>query len=67
MDKVKRQNTSNLIIASVLSSFSVTKLSGDKIKNIPQSVKKLLAIAMIYHDLFLWNSFAPVNLVEEAG
>jgi hypothetical protein len=64
MDKVKRQNTSNLIIASVLSSFSVTKLSGDKI---PQSVTNHYAIAVIYHNLFLWNSFAPVNLAEEAG
>ncbi|MGB6591656.1 MAG: hypothetical protein WBE68_09150 [Candidatus Nitrosopolaris sp.] len=63
-----------LMIASVLSWFCVTKLAGDKMKNIPQSVKSvlqliMLAIAVIAmyeftYNLFLWNSFATVNLVK---
>jgi len=63
-----------LMIASVLSWFCVTKLAGDKMKNIPQLVRSviqliLLAIAVIamyefVYNLFLWNSFATVNLVK---
>ncbi len=63
-----------LMIASVLSWFCVTKFAGDKMKNIPQSIKSalqliMLAIAVIAmyeftYNLFLWNSFATVNLVK---
>jgi hypothetical protein len=63
-----------LMIASVLSWFCVTKLAGDKMKNIPQLVKSvmqliLLAIVVIaiyefVYNLFLWNSFMAVNLVR---
>ena len=63
-----------LMIASVLSWFCVTKLAGDKMKNIPQLVKSvmqliLLAVAVIamyefVYNLVLWNSFVTVNLVK---
>jgi hypothetical protein len=63
-----------LMIASVLSWFCVTKLAGDKLINTPQSIKSalqliMLAIAMIAmyeftYNLFLWKSFATVNLVK---
>ncbi|MGC1927535.1 MAG: hypothetical protein WA667_01055 [Candidatus Nitrosopolaris sp.] len=63
-----------LMIASVLSWFCVTKLAGDKMNNIPQSVKSVLQLIMlaiaviaIYeftYNIFLWNSFATVNLVR---
>lgn len=63
-----------LMIASVLSWFCVTKLAGDKMKNIPHLVRSvlpliLLAITVIatyefVYNLFLWNSFATVNLVK---
>jgi hypothetical protein len=63
-----------LMIASVLSWFCVTKFTGDKMKNIPQSIKSalqliMLAIAVIaiyefIYNLFLWNSFATANLVK---
>lgn len=63
-----------LMVASVLSWFCVTKFAGDKMKNIPQSIKSalqliMLAIAVIAmyeftYNLILWNSFATVNLVK---
>ena len=63
-----------LMIASVLSWYCVTKLAGDKMKNIPQLVKSvmqliLLAVAVIamyefVYNLVLWNSFVTVNLVK---
>ena len=63
-----------LMIASVLSWFCVTKFTGDKMKNIPQSIKSalqliMLAIAVIAiyeftYNFFLWNSFATANLVK---
>jgi hypothetical protein len=65
-----------LMIASLLSWFCVTKLAGDKMKNIPQLAKSvmqliLLAVAVIamyefVYNLFLWNSFVTVNLVKGA-
>src|ERR1700739_3738471 len=63
-----------LMIASVLSWYCVTKFTGDKVKNIPQSIKTalqliMLAIAVIAiyeftYNFFLWNSFATANLVK---
>jgi hypothetical protein len=62
------------MIASVLSWFCVTKFTGDKVKNIPQSIKSPLQLIMlgiaviaIYeftYNFFLWNSFATANLVK---
>src|SRR5205085_6597385 len=60
-----------LMIASVLSWFCVTKLAGDKMKNIPKSVKSILqlivlatAVASLYqfiYNFILCNSFLPDN------
>jgi Na+-transporting NADH:ubiquinone oxidoreductase subunit NqrD len=51
-----------LMIASVLSWFCVTKFTGDKMKNIPQSIKFalqliILAIAVIAIYEFTYNFF----------
>jgi hypothetical protein len=63
-----------LMIASVLSWYCVTKLAGDKMKNIPQSVRTVLqlillaiAVTAMYeftYNLFLSNSFLTVSLVK---
>jgi hypothetical protein len=41
------------MIASVLSWFCVTKFTGDKVKNIPQSIKSVLQLIM--HQLLPWS------------
>ena len=63
-----------LMIVSVLSWFCVTKLAGDKLKNISKSVKSILqlvvlAIAVIamyefMYNFILWNSFVTDNAVK---
>lgn len=63
-----------LMIASVLSWFCVTKVAGDKLKNISKSVKSILqlvvlAIAVIamyefMYNFILWNSFVTDNAVK---
>jgi hypothetical protein len=63
-----------LMITSVLSWFCVTKLAGDKMKNIPKSVKSILqlivlatAVVSLYefiYNFILWNSFVTDNAVK---
>jgi len=63
-----------LMIVSVLSWFCVTKLAGDKLKNISKSVKSILqlivlAIAVIamyefMYNFILWSSFVTDNAIK---
>jgi hypothetical protein len=63
-----------LMIVSILSWFCITKLVGDKTKNIPKSTKSvlqliILAIAVIsiyefVYNVILWNSFMVHNIVK---
>ncbi|HET7389587.1 MAG TPA: hypothetical protein VFJ51_02105 [Nitrososphaeraceae archaeon] len=63
-----------LMIASVLSWFCVTKLAGDKLKNVSKSVKSILqlvvlaiAVIAIYefmYNFILWNSFVTDNAIK---
>ena len=62
------------MIVSVLSWFCVTKLAGDKLKNISKSVKSILqlvvlaiAVIAIYefmYNFILWNSFVTDNAIK---
>lgn len=63
-----------LMITSVLSWFSITKLAGEKMTSIPNSVKSILqlivlamAVISMYefiYNFILWNSFVTENAVK---
>jgi hypothetical protein len=63
-----------LMIMSIISWFCVTKLAGDKVKTIPESIKSLLqliviAIAVIalyefVYNSILWNSFLTDEVIR---
>jgi hypothetical protein len=63
-----------LMLTSIISWFCVTRLAGDRVKNIPESVKSLfqlivIAIAVIalyefVYNFILWNSFLANEMIR---
>ena len=63
-----------LMVTSIISWFCVTRLAGDRVKNIPESVKSLfqlivIAIAVIalyefVYNFILWNSFLANEMIR---
>lgn len=63
-----------LMVTSIISWFCVTRLAGDKVKTIPESVKSLfqlivMAIAVIalyefIYNFILWNSFLVNEIIS---
>jgi hypothetical protein len=62
------------MVTSIISWFCVTRLAGDRVKNIPESVKSLfqlivIAIAVIalyefVYNFILWNSFLANEMIR---
>jgi hypothetical protein len=63
-----------LMIVSVVGWYCVTRLGGDKVKNIPESIKSILqlvvlaiAVVALYefiYNFIIWNSFITVDAMK---
>ena len=63
-----------LMIVSVVAWYCVTKLGGDKVKNIPKSMRTLLQLIVLviliisiyefFYNFIIWNSLITADLIE---
>ena len=63
-----------LMIVSVVGWYCVTKLGGDKVKNIPKSVKTILQLVVLviliisiyefFYNFIVWNALITADLIQ---
>ena len=63
-----------LMIVSVVGWYCVTKLGGDKVKNIPKSIRTILQLVVLviliisiyefFYNFIVWNALITTNLIQ---
>ena len=63
-----------LMIVSVVGRYSVTKLGGDKVKDIPKSMKSILQLVVLvilivsiyefFYNFIIWNALITADLIQ---
>jgi len=63
-----------LMIVSVIAWYCVTKLGGDRVKNIPKSIRTLLQLIVLviliisiyefFYNFIIWNSLITADLIQ---